>query len=173
VSGWVFDTLASLVRALEEYAELNGYAKVSKLGESVQGGGQSDGQASKLDCIMQQNTAINRAMARLAHIHPASHRLLHGYYRLGLADEAGGWERACLMAGMPSYRRGRFHEATFDWLLDQAHKSLYTCHRMTLATAVRSAQSVSASRASSQMSPVAGRKVPTGGHGTDSTERGE
>ena len=129
-SGWTFHSVEELVDALDDYTRFQGRAKVARLGEN-EGDGFS---LEQWDIAMRRNKAIDRAMFRLRYTHWLSYRLIDAYYRAGLCNEGGGWERAMQRAGFRACPRGStvrsYHESTFEVLLAAGHEALFTAHRI-------------------------------------------
>lgn len=127
VDDFQFHSVEAIQRALEEYASFHNGTKCPRYGREPMG----DGNAlqDKWECVMRQNRAIDRAMHRLRHIEPLSHRLLDVYYRSGWCYEANGWRRAAARVGLPMFA-GDHHRAAFDLFLERAVSLLFYAHRI-------------------------------------------
>ncbi len=126
--GWRFRNEEELIDALEMYGSIAGRAKVSHLGEPEDAESDGDGYLERL----RQNEAIDRAMARLAHVSWRFHRLLHAYYRRDLHTTHTGWKRAMGEAGLHWQCQGVREEMQlshwFDCYLHDATQALFFCH---------------------------------------------
>ena len=122
---YVFRNHEHLAASLEQYASIQGRAKCAKIGESVGG---DDGDGDRYDAILRANTAIDTCMSELRHRHRLSYRLLDGYYRRGMHEEADGWMRAMHSAGMMhqprTTRERRLLSDVFEELLVEATHAL-------------------------------------------------
>lgn len=131
MSEYDFRSYEDLVRCLEQYSLLRGRYR-SALDDRVPGGG--DGLPERYDLMLRQNRAVDRAMRRLYWMHRLSHRLLDAYYRDAWHEQAEGWQRALLRAGLPHHpqtqRERSLLEQTFEGLLRAAIESLWHASRI-------------------------------------------
>lgn len=134
-----FKDVEDLHKALEEYATFHdgtitrAYGPPSPAEPGPRTGDEAEASHER---IMRQNTAIDRAMCRLAVMAPLSHRLLHAYYRRpgpsgtpAACQEAKGWELAARRSRLAPTKADRLSRPTFDALLEEAVGLLFVAHR--------------------------------------------
>jgi hypothetical protein len=126
--GWRFHDQAELVDALEHYGSIAGRPKVARLGDWV--GDEPDDEGYLLR--LRQNSAIDRAMARLGHMNKRLHRLLHAYYRRDLHTQHDGWRQAMRAADLDWHCCSVREELELSWFFDRyledALAMLFFCH---------------------------------------------
>jgi hypothetical protein len=127
---YVCHSREDLVRCLEQYATLRGRPKIAKIGE----GGSEGELPERYDIMLRQNSAIDRAMSALKPRNKLGWRLLDSYYRLGLHEEAAGWERCLLRVDLPhrpnTHGERMLLERVWEVLLAEATDSLLYAHKV-------------------------------------------
>lgn len=129
-TGWYFTTPEALEKALEEYASFQGVPLVQQYGDFI--GGDADAAMNAHEAVMKANEAIDRAMARIWHVHKLSHKLIHVYYRKGGSYEQDGWRQAMDATGLTYHcttkREHERHKHVFEALLSEAVGALWWSH---------------------------------------------